>query len=99
MVTHAQKFRLFADVEVVPQVLLIGSFIQAIDEVLQQFTGTIGCNLMNDLNTHLAKKLFAMIWGVEHKGEIIQAEGFLIIVTVHQVIILALLHGQDYYVI
>ena len=92
MIAHAKEFRLFADVEVVSQVLLIGSFVQPIDEVLQQFTGTIGCNLMNDLNTRLAKKLSAMIWGVEHKGEIIQAEGFLIIVTVHQVIILTLLH-------
>ena len=42
MIGHADTFRLFADVEVVPQILLIGSFIQPIDEILQQFAGTIG---------------------------------------------------------
>lgn len=79
MVAHAQEFRLFADVEVVPQVLLIGSFIQLIDEILQQFAGTIGCNLMANLYSGFTKELSAMIRGMEHKGKIIQAEGFFII--------------------
>ena len=92
MVAHAQEFRLFADIEVIPQVLLIGSFIQPIDEILQQFAGTIGCNLMAYLNASFAKKLSAMIRGMEHKGKIIQAEGFFIIVTVHQIVLLTLLH-------
>lgn len=99
MVTHAQKFGLFADVEMVPQVLLIGSFIKPIDEVLQQLAGTIGCNFMANLYASLAKKLSTMIWGVEHKGEIIQAEGFLVVITIHQVVFLTLLHGQDHDVI
>ena len=99
MVAHTKEFGLLTDVEMIPQVLLIGSFIQAIDEVLQQFTGTVGCNLVNDLNACLSKKLSAMIRGMEHKGKIIQPKGFLVVVTVHQVIILALLHGQDHHII
>ena len=55
MVAHAQKFRLLADVEVVAQILLIGSFVQTIDKILQQFTGTIGCNLVADLDSGFAK--------------------------------------------
>ena len=55
VVTHAQEFRLLADVEVVPQVLLIGSIIQTIDEILQQFTCTIRCNLVTDLYVGFAK--------------------------------------------
>ena len=35
MVAHAKKFRLFTDVEVIPQILLIGSIVQTIDEILQ----------------------------------------------------------------
>ena len=71
MVAHAQEFRLFADVEVVPQILLIGSFIQPIDEILQQFAGTIGCDFMTNLYAGLAKKFSAVIRSVEHKGKII----------------------------
>ena len=33
-----------------------------------------------------------MIRSMEHKGEIIQTEGFLVVVAIHQVVILALLH-------
>ena len=96
MITHAQKFGLFADVEMITQILLIGSFVQTINEILKKFAGAIGCNLMDNLNTSFAKKLSAMVRGMEHKGEIIQPESFLVVVAVHQVIILALLHGQDY---
>ena len=32
MVAHAQKFGLFADVEMITQILLIGSFDQAVDK-------------------------------------------------------------------
>ena len=42
MVTHAKKFRFFANVKMITQILLIRSFIQPIDEILQQFAGTIG---------------------------------------------------------
>ena len=83
MVAHAQEFRLFADIEVIPQVLLIGSFIQPIDEILQQFAGTIGCDFMANLYAGLAKKFYAVIRSVEHKGKIIQAEGFLVVIAVH----------------
>ena len=99
MVTHAKEFRLLADIEMISQILLIGSFVQTVDQILQQFTGTVRSYLVNDLNTRLAEEFSTTVRGVEHKGEIIQPEGFLIIVSVHQVIILALLHGQDYYVI
>ena len=92
MIAHAQALRLLADVEMVPQVLLIGSFIQPIDEILQQFTCTIGCDLMANLYAGLAEKISATIRGVEHKGKIIQAEGFLVVVTVHQIVFLTLLH-------
>ena len=99
MVTHAKEFRLLADVEMVPQILLVRGFIQTVDKILKQFTGTIGCNLVANLYSGFTKKFSAMIRGMEHKGKIIQPEGFLIIVSVHQVIILALLHGQDHHII
>jgi hypothetical protein len=83
----------------IPQILLVGSFVQAIDKILQQFAGTIGCNLMADVNSSFAKEFSAMIWGVEHKGEIIQAEGFLVVVTVHQIVFLTLLHRKDHHII
>ena len=83
MVTHTQKFRLLADIEMITQILLVGSFVQAIDKILQQFAGTIGCNLVANLYSGFAKKLSTMIRGVEHKGKIIQPEGFLVVVTIH----------------
>lgn len=99
MVAHAQEFGLFANVEMIPQVLLIGGIVQTIDEILKKFAGTIGCNLVNDLNTRLAKKFSAMIRGVEHKGEIVQTEGLFVVIAVHQVVFLTLLHGQDHDVV
>ena len=99
MVTHTKKFGFLTDVEMIPQVLLIRIFIQPIDEVLQQFAGTVGCNLVADLYSGFAKKLSAMIRGVEHKGKIIQPEGFLVVVTVHQVVFLTLLHRKDHHII
>ena len=83
MVAHTKEFGLLTDVEMIPQVLLIGSFIQAIDEVLKKFTGTVRCDLVADLNACFSKKFSTMIWGVEHKGEIIQAEGLFIVIAVH----------------
>jgi hypothetical protein len=35
MVAHSQEFGFLTDIEVIPQVLLIGSIIQTIDEILQ----------------------------------------------------------------
>ena len=99
MVTHTKKFGFLTDIEMVPQILLVRGFIQTIDEVLQQFTSTIGCNLVANLYSGFTKKFSAMIRGMDHKGKIIQPEGFLIIVSVHQVIILALVHGQDHHII
>ena len=55
MVTHTQEFRLFADIEMISQILLIGGFVQTINKVLKQFAGPIGCNLMADLNSSFAK--------------------------------------------
>ena len=40
-----------------------------------------------------------MIRGVEHKGEVIQTEGFLVVVTINQIIRMSLLHGQNYYAV
>ena len=37
MIAESQKFRFFTDVEMIPQVLLIRSFIQTINEILQHF--------------------------------------------------------------
>ena len=93
MVAHAQELRLLADIEMVPQILLVRGFIQTVDKILKQFTGAIGCNLVADLYSGLSKKVSAMIRSMEHKGEIIQPEGLLVVVAVHQVIILTLLHG------
>ena len=67
----------------IPQILLVGSFVQPIDEVLQKFTGAIGCNFMTDVGTTLCQKIPAMIHCVEHKGKILQAEGFLVVIAVH----------------
>lgn len=83
MITHTQEFGFLTDIEAIPQVLLIGSFIQPIDEILQQFAGTIGCDFMANLYAGLAKKFSAVIRSVEHKGKIIQAEGFLVVIAVH----------------
>ena len=99
MVAHTKEFGLLTYVEVIAEVLLIGSFIQGIDKILKQFAGTVRCDLMAYLNACLSKKLSAMIRGVEHKGEIVQTEGFFVVVTIHQVVILALLHGQDHHII
>ena len=93
MVAHSQEFWFLTDIEVIPQILLIGSLVQTIDEILQQFAGTIGCNLMGDLNTGLAKKFSAMSRGVEYKGKIIKAEGFLIVVTGNKIVRVELLHS------
>ena len=81
MITHSQKLGFFTDVEMIPQVLLIGSIIQTIDEILQQFAGAIGCNLVADLNSAFGKKFSATIRSMEYKGEIVQTEGFVVVVA------------------
>ena len=40
-----------------------------------------------------------MIRSMEHKGEIVQPEGFLVVVAVHQVVFLTLLHRKDHHII
>ena len=99
MIAHTQEFRFLADVEVVSKILLIGSIVQTVYKILKQFAGTIGCNLMADLNAGFAQKLSATIRGVEHKGEIIQTEGFFVVIAVHQIVILTLLHSQDHHIV
>ena len=99
MVTHAKEFRLLADVEMVPQILLVRGFIQTVDKILKQFTGTVRSYLVNDLNTRLAEEFSTTVRGVEHKGKIIQPEGFLVVVTVHQIVFLTLLHRKDHHII
>ena len=83
----------------ITQVLLIGILIQTIDKILKQFTGAIGCNLVADVNASFAKKLSAMIWSMEHKREIIQAEGFFVVVTGSKIVRVELLHSQNYHII
>ena len=83
MVTHAKEFRLLADVEMISQILLIGSFVQAVDQILKKFAGAVRSYLVNDLNTRLAEEFSTTVRGVEHKGEIIQTEGFLVVIAVH----------------
>ena len=83
----------------ITQVLLIGILIQTIDKILKKFTCTIGCNLVADVNASFAKKLSAMIRSMEHKREIIQAEGFLIIITGSKIVRVKLLHSQNYHII
>ena len=99
MVTHAKEFRLLADIEMISQILLIGSFVQAVDQILKKFTGAVRSYLVNDLNTRLTEEFSSTVRGVEHKGEIIQPEGLFVVATVHQVVFLALLHRNDHHII
>ena len=41
MIAHTQEFRLFTDVEMKTKILLVRSFIQTVDKILQQFAGAI----------------------------------------------------------
>ena len=77
MVAHTQELRLFANVEVVTQVLRIGCRVQAVNQFLKKFAGTVGGYLVADPDTGFLEKLSAVLYGMEHKGKIIQAEGFL----------------------
>ena len=86
MVAHSQEFWLLTDVEMIPQVLLIGSFVQTIDEILQQFTSTIRCDLMADLNAAFGKEFSTMIKSMEYKGEIIKMESFFVIVAGNKIV-------------
>lgn len=69
MVAHAKEFRLLTDIEMIPQVLLIGRFIQTVDKILKQIAGAIGCNLIANLDSCFAKKFSAMLRCVEHEGK------------------------------
>ena len=69
MVAHTKEFGLLTDVEMIPQVLLVGSFVQTVDKILKELAGTIGCNFMTDANASFAKKFSAMIRGMEYKRE------------------------------
>ena len=95
MVAHTEKFRLFADIEMIAQVLAICVIVKAVDQILQQFAGTVGGNLVADSDSGFAQKRSAVIDGMEDKGEIIQPEGFFIIVAMDQIVFLTLLHGKD----
>ena len=71
MIAHSQEFGFFTDVEMITQILLIGSFVQAVDQILKKFTGAVRSYLVNDLNTRLTEEFSSTVRGVEHKGEII----------------------------
>ena len=92
MVAHTQELRLFADVKMIPQILLIRSFVQIVDKILQQFAGPVGRNLAADSDSSFAKEFSAMIRGMEHKWKIIQTEGFLVVVTGNKIVRVELLH-------
>lgn len=67
----------------ITKILLIGSFIHTIDEILKKLTGTVSCNLVADLNSRFGEEFSAIIRSVEYEREIIRAESFLIVVTIH----------------
>lgn len=92
MITHSKEFGFLTDVEMIPQVLLIGSLVQTVDKILQQLAGTIGCYLTTNMNTGFTQLFSAMIYCMKHKRKIVKTEGLLIVVTVQKIILLALLH-------
>ena len=96
MVTHAKEFRFLADIEMIPQILPIRSIVQTVHKILQQFTGSVGCDFTSNLNACFCQKLSAMIDCMEHEGEIVQTESCFVVMAVYQVVALALLHGQDH---
>ncbi len=93
VVAHADAFRLFADVKMIAQILLIASPIHVVDQVLQQFTDAIGSHLMSDPHASLPQKLPAPVHCVKDKGIILQLERLLIIGSLQKIIRVLLLHG------
>ena len=56
MIRHAKQFRLFADIEVIAEILRIVFAAHFVDPCRQKFACTVGCYLMQYVNITVCKK-------------------------------------------
>ena len=61
VVAHAETFRLFAEIKMIAEILLIGGLVHAVDELLQQLADTVGSDLVVGLDIRLPQKGSAML--------------------------------------
>ena len=66
----------------IPKILLIRSFIQAVDKILKQFACSIGGNLVAYVDSDFVQKIPTALHSMKYKGNIIQTEGFFVIIAV-----------------
>ena len=81
MVRHAEALRLFTQIVVIAQVLLIAFIVQCIDRILDQFANAVCRHFMQYGNARFLQKLSALGQCVKYKRKIIQLERAFIIGT------------------
>ena len=84
MVGGAQVFRFLAGVEVIPQILGVAGLVHGVDLLLEQFAHTVGGHFMQHLHTTLTEQFPTGVHGVEDKGEVVTAEGLLVVGAVDE---------------
>lgn len=99
LVGGAQVFRFLAGVKVVPQILGVAGGIHRVDLILEQFAHTVGGHFMQHLHTTLTEQFPTCVYGVEYEGEVLTAEGFLVIGAVDEIVRLLVEHGEDDHIV
>lgn len=99
LVGGAQVFRFLAGVKVVPQILGVAGGIHRVDLILEQFAHTVGGHFMQHLHTTLTEQFPTCVYGVEYEGEVLTAEGFLVIGAMEKIVRLLMKHGENDHIV
>lgn len=99
MITCAQKFGLFADVEVIFEILRVALVVERIDPFLHKLGKTVGCNLVFYLNSAVLKHFTASIRREEYEGKVLDLEGVVIVGVARQIILIIAKLGDYYHIV
>ena len=77
-------FRLLTGVEVVPQILGVARLVHGVDLLLEQLADPVRGHLVEHLYAALPQQLPAGVHRVEDKGEVVTAEGLLVVGAVDE---------------
>lgn len=81
MIRHAKQFWLFADVEVITEILCVVLVVHLVDFCCQKLACAIGGYLVQDAYTAVRKEFSRGINRMEHERKVVESESFLIVIT------------------
>ena len=92
-------FRFLAGVEVIPQILGVTVRVHGVDLLLEQLADSVRSHLMEHGHAALPQQLPTGVHGVEDKGEVVTAEGLLLVGAVDEIVRLIVEHDDDDHIV